>query len=186
MSERDVTPEERQDLEDQRAQRYRALANVRDRDALHDALAKDPSLWDSDAPLTRVAARWRQLDARRTEQRRDEIAAEAQADLTPTVDLDPLATVLAREEFAELQHALAQLDPRDLHLVWLHASGYSDAEVVAIWNRLGFEPSDPTPAALRKRRSRALAHLRDLVTDPGRTDAAPTSQDETSPESDAR
>jgi hypothetical protein len=153
-----VTDERR--IEEQRAGRYRELANVRDRDALHDALVKDPTLWDKDAPLTVVAARWRSLDETRRTRRRREIAARTPPEADTDLSVDPLAILLAREELDGVRKALAELDPRDLHVLWLHAAGYSDEEVLQIWRRLGFEPRDPSPEWLRKRRQRARERLR--------------------------
>jgi hypothetical protein len=158
MNERDVTRSQR--AEEQHARRYRELANVRDRDALHDALVLDPTLWDKDAPLTVVAARWRSFDAARRRQRREEIAARTAPGADPDLSLDPLSIVLAREELDGVRDALMGLDPRDRFILWLTGAGYSDEEILAIWQGQDFQPSRPTELWLRKRRQRARAQLK--------------------------
>lgn len=161
MSGDDVTPAERKRRVQQRASLYRRLAGFKDRDALHEALTRNPSLLDRDVPTVIAAARFRGLDEHRKEARRARIVTESAAELLPSqLSLDPLQAVLAREELAQLRAALAELDQIDLLVVWLHASGHSDQEIADTWDALKLKPAAPSPAAIRKRRARVREQLR--------------------------
>lgn len=165
MSDSDVTSDRQRRLEDDRTRRYRKLDGIRDRDALQDALARDPSLWDKDTPIVIAAARFRHVDERRRAARRAEILAQAPTE-TPAADRwDPLARLLAREALNELRAALAELDRRDLIVIWLHASGHTDQEIIRTWNALELSPRDPSPDSIRKRRERVRANLRARLRD---------------------
>jgi hypothetical protein len=163
MSDPDVTAEQRKRREQERAHRYRQLEGFRDRDALHEALARDPRLWDKDAPIVVAAARYQELDERRRTARRSRLTAKASADPPPLHAWDPLALVLAREEFTELRSALAELDRQDLLVLWLHAAGHSDRDIATTWDALELKPSSPSLASIRKRRERVRAHLRERL-----------------------
>ncbi|MDQ3741228.1 MAG: hypothetical protein M3389_09835 [Actinomycetota bacterium] len=111
-----------------------------------------------------AAARFRALDEQRRAARRAEIETDpVSADpAAPAGVWDPLAVVLAREEMRELLGALADLDERDLHVVWLSAVGHTDEEIAVRLEELSLGPR-LSPDAIRQRRSRAVKRLREQL-----------------------
>jgi hypothetical protein len=160
MSDPDVTPEDARRLEEERTRRYKRLDGFRDRDALQAALARDQTLWDKDAPIVVFAAKLQAAEERRLEARRARIIAEWPSEPEPVNRFDPLALVLAREEFAQLRAELGELDPRDLLVLWLNAAGYSEEDIARAWDAQGLQPPSPSLASLRQRRARVRRRLR--------------------------
>jgi hypothetical protein len=70
---------------------------------------------------------------------------------------------MADEALGELLIELAELDPRDILVLWSTAAGRSDAEIAGEWDELQFQPSNPSPDLIRKRRERARTRMRDRL-----------------------
>jgi hypothetical protein len=141
---------------------YRALTRAADLDAVHDLIvAKGAEVLDLPFPYLVVAARNRARDRYRRRTRED---LTGQPELGSTGSAwDPLELVVANDELRRTLERLAAMDDRDVLVVWSSANGLSDAEIVSAWNDLGFQPPDPTPDAIRKRRERARRELSSRV-----------------------
>jgi hypothetical protein len=147
---------------------YVALSQAVDLDGLHDLIAtKGMEILELPFPYLVVAARNRVRDRLRRQAREDPSASANTPDAAASPILwDPLELVMANDELRRTLEALAAMDDRDVLVVWLSAQGSSDEEIVAEWDSLGFAPSHPTLAAVRKRRERARAELRRRVDRP--------------------
>jgi hypothetical protein len=160
-------------LAGQRIAHYRELLAASDADSVHDLVVRHgPEILDRDLPYLIVAAR-NQLrsEMRRGSSRYDTPVSEPPQETTVEGSAwDPLARVMAHERLRELAEAMAGLDPRDVLVLWAHAAGHSDAEIIEQWNRLGFSPLGPTAVAIRKRRERAGQLVRDRLSRPSATD----------------
>ncbi len=150
-------------LDDRQLAHYRALLASTDADAVHDLIARHgPEILDRDLPYLIVAARNQLRSELRRPSRRHVVLTSA-APEQPTAEgsiWDPLARVTADESRRALLLALAELDPRDVLVLWSRAAGRTDAEVAAQWDQLGFSPPNPSETAIRKRRERAGERLR--------------------------
>ena len=152
-------------LSDAQRQRYQALLEVSDPDALHDLLVRHgPGILDRDLPYLVVAARNQLRSKSRRGAPRHELPTEQipEGQAEPSI-WDPLARVISDERMEALLNALGELDPRDLLVVWSHAAGRSDAEIAAQWDQLGFDPHNPSEESIRKRRQRARGRLRERL-----------------------
>jgi hypothetical protein len=134
-----------------------------DADALHQLLVeKGPSLLDAQIPYLVVAARNRNRSVDRRDRRRavlEERLIESDTVLKPFVN-DPADLVVERAELDDAMVVLGSLDARYSWPLWWHAAGFSDDEIIELWNDAGFEPPNPSAAAIRKRRERARLVLR--------------------------
>jgi hypothetical protein len=159
-----VTPNRPQLLDERQLAHYRVLLESTDADSVHDLIVRQgPEILDRDLPYLIVAAR-NQLRSRmrRGPEHYDVPTSEVPATATGEGSIwDPLARATTHETLRELALAMANLDPRDVLVLWSHANGHSDAEIVAEWDQLGFKPSSPTYVAIRKRRERAVQRLRE-------------------------
>jgi hypothetical protein len=149
-----------------------------DAETLHQLLVEQgPDLLDASVPYLVVAAKHRSISAFRRDARRVEL--EERHSITHArgagpFAIDPADIVVARSELAEVVEALGQLDPRYSWPLWWHAAGFSDDEIVALWNDAGFQPPNPSLPTLRKRRERARVALSRLIqSDDGSTDREP-------------
>jgi hypothetical protein len=145
-----------------------------DLDALHDVFERTGgSILDRSVPYALVATRNRLRDVGRSDSRRRDREGSYEAALqAPGVEaLDPAERLDAREDLRRAIRALAQLEERDAWLLWWHAGGFSDAEVVDLWTDAAFEPHRPSAAYLAVRRHRARSRLREIFDD---DDSAPS------------
>jgi hypothetical protein len=161
-----VTPQGRQGAMDHaQLARYRELLKASDADDVHELIARHGAeILSRDLPYLVVAVR----NTRRSALRRGAERYETPTKHPPEVaDLesvwDPVARVIAHEGLRELASAMAELAPQDVLVLWAHASGHSDQEIVRQWEELGFTPPHPSSELIRKRRERAGARLRGLV-----------------------
>ncbi len=154
-------------LSDEHLRRYRELLRASDADAVHDLLVRHgPEILDRDLPYLVVAARHQLINSERRGASRFEIPL-AEVPEQPTQEgsiWDPLASAIAMESTRELVRALAELDDRDVLVLWGRAANRSDEELAREWDRLGFTPSSPSTAAIRKRRERANVKVRQRLT----------------------
>jgi hypothetical protein len=152
-------------MSEQWRERYSELLRVVDPDALHDLVVRHgPEILERDLPYLVVAARnQRRGKLRRGAARYEVPSADVRAGEAAGSVWDPLARVVARETLRELLAELAELDPRDVLALWSHAAGRTDAEIVAEWDALGFEPANPSEASIRQRRSRTRQRLRERL-----------------------
>ncbi|MDQ1422139.1 MAG: hypothetical protein QOJ52_4101 [Acidimicrobiaceae bacterium] len=152
--------------EERRAIYARLLDEDLDRDALDQLLVdKGPRLLDADIPYVVAAVRNRRLSALRRDARRAELEVhQATSDrFLEGSAFDPADVVVARSELEAVISALADMDPRYSWTLWWHAAGHTDAEITDLWNDAGFNPPDPTPESIRKRRERARSRLRGVL-----------------------
>ncbi|HEX3391569.1 MAG TPA: hypothetical protein VHS55_03310 [Solirubrobacteraceae bacterium] len=159
-----MTPKRRKGLDDRRLAHYRALLASADADAVHDLIVRHGAeILDRDLPYLVVAARNQLRSSKRSGPERYDTPM-GELPERPTAEgsiWDPLARIAAHEGLLALARSLAELDARDVLVLWSHAAGHSDAEIVAQWDRLGFSPPNPTEVAIRKRRERAGQRLRE-------------------------
>jgi hypothetical protein len=145
--------------------RYRELLKASDADDVHELIARHGAqILGRDLPYLIVAVR----NTRRSALRRGAVRYETPTQHPPEVAApesvwDPVARVIANEGLRDLASAMAELAPQDILVLWAHASGHSDEEIVRQWDRLGFTPPHPSLELIRKRRERAGARLRELV-----------------------
>jgi DNA-directed RNA polymerase specialized sigma24 family protein len=155
------SPEDEADVEETRRRVYERLKNVADEDAVHDLIARHgPQFLDRDLPFLIVAAR-NQLRSRLRRAHREHLALQMPDLADPSGDAYDAAT--GRIGVDALLSALARLDPRDTLLLWRFAEGVPDKEIAAEWEARQLKPSNPSAAALRKRRERAREKLRSML-----------------------
>lgn len=143
---------------------YRVLLdeglNADDLDALLER--EGAALLDRHIPYLVVAARNRRRDVDRRERRRSVLEGVAHQDrglATPSV-LDPAEVVEARAELSAVVEQLGRLDPRYSWPLWWHAAGFTDDEIIELWDEAELTPPHPTRETIRKRRERARSMLR--------------------------
>jgi len=160
-----VTRRRGREWTEERRQLYVQLLDERlDADALHQLLVdKGTDLLDASVPYLVVAARNRARSTARRERRRADLESAATSQTRPSV-FDPADIVAARQELSAVIVELGRLDPAYSWPLWWHAGGFSDDDIVELWNDAGFEPRNPSPAAIRKRRQRARSDLRSRLT----------------------
>lgn len=143
---------------------YMRALGVTDIDSLHEVVAKrGVAVLHKGLPYVVLAARLEMLAAARTSSRRRGIREEKRHELSATSTWDPYEQTAKFEGLRALADALAELPDGDILTIWRNAEGYSDKEIIKEWKQLGLEPSNPTPASIRKRRERARRWLRDKV-----------------------
>jgi hypothetical protein len=136
---------------------YERLKRATDLDALHEIIAaRGPSILDRGFPYLLVAARNRARSRHRQETRRSDASPEDSANRSRW---DPFEQLSGRETLRRLLDCLAELADEDALILWRHAQGWSDDEILEEWKALGFEPREPSAALLRKRRERARNEL---------------------------
>jgi hypothetical protein len=152
-------------LSNRQRRHYVALLRASDPDALHDLLVRNgPEILDRDLPYLVIAARNQLRSRLRRGAASHEIPSpDVRADEEAGSLWDPLARVMADEALGELLIELAELDPRDILVLWSTAAGRSDAEIAGEWDELQFQPSNPSPDLIRKRRERARTRMRDRL-----------------------
>ena len=148
--------------------RYRELLRASDADAVHDLVIRHgPEDPRARPPISR--GRRTQPVAKRRAARGGAGRYEIPSPNVPEPATaegsiwDPVARVIADEGLRELAGALGELDPRDVLVLWGRAASRSDEEIAAEWDRLGFTPSSPSAAAIRKRRERAGVQVRERL-----------------------
>lgn len=157
-------PEGDAGIEETRRRVYERLRRVADEDSVHDLVARyGPEILDRDLPFLIVAAR-NQLRSRMRRAHSEQLALQVPDAADPRGDAFDVAT--GQIGVDALLSALARLDPRDTLLLWRVAEGVPDQEVADEWDARGLLPSNPSPAALRKRRERARARLRETLESP--------------------
>lgn len=145
---------------------YRALINSRsvDDDSIHEMVHRfGVEILDRDFPYLLAVAKGLTKSEARTESRRRGLLEASAA--RPKSVVDPLSAALNNDALRRTLEALARLPDADARLLWWHALGHSDEEILELWRAAQLEPRDLSPAALRQRRSRARRLLRDEVGD---------------------
>jgi hypothetical protein len=156
--------EDTSELDDERLGTYKRLREIADPDAVHDLVASyGPGILDRGLPYLVVAARNRLHSRMRGGHNRFEIPTGNLPDTEAISAWDPLARIAASEQLATLVSTLADMDDRDVLVVWRHAEGVPDDEIRAEWDARGFQPRSPSMASIRKRRERARTTLRALL-----------------------
>jgi hypothetical protein len=157
--------EETNELDAERLRTYQQLREIADHDDVHDLLARyGPSILDRGLPYLVVAARNRLRSRLRRGYSRYEVPTQDPLPDEPTSRVwDPLTRLVASEQLRKLLSELATMDDRDVLVVWRHAEGVADEEILAEWNARGFLPRMPSVGSIRKRRERARETLRKLL-----------------------
>lgn len=142
-------------------QLYRRLVTAVGEEALHDLVGRSgPSVLDLPFPYVVVAARNRLRDRQRLGHRTVTTDPSELPEVPAAPSWDPLEIALTSDTLRRTLEALAEMDDRDVLVVWLHAQDRSDAEIAVTWDALGLQPPSPSEVAIRKRRERARAALR--------------------------
>jgi len=138
------------------------LTRVSDIDGLHDLIAaKGVEILELPFPYLVVAARNRARDQVKRHLRETSVSFDDVPDLPASPSLwDPVELVATSDELGRTLKALADMDDRDVLVIWLAAQGKTSEEIVATWDELGFTPRHPEVAAIRQRRKRARAALK--------------------------
>jgi hypothetical protein len=143
---------------------YERVAQTGDVDGLHTLIARyGTAILRRGVPYVLIAARNRDRDSIRRQRARREVPLLPESDGSTTSLWDPGETISHREDLRAVLDAMATLDPKDAFLIWAAARGDSDSNVSDQWSALGFEPSAPSGAYMRKRRERARAQLKAVV-----------------------
>lgn len=143
---------------------YRALVQSRSvaEDSVHEMIHRfGPRILRRDFPYLVTVAKGLGQSADRTAQRRQDILARHGA--RPRSSLDPLEAVVENAALRETLEALAKLPDDDALLLWWHALGFSDEEIMKMWSDAG--QTGLSEVAIRQRRSRSRRALKLLVKD---------------------
>ena len=143
---------------------YIRALGLTDIDSLHEVVAKHGvAVLQKGLPYVVLAARLEMLSSARTNSRRRDIREKNRRELSTASGWDPYEQTAQSEVLRAITNALAELPYGDVLTIWRNAEGYSDREIVEEWKRIGLRPEKPTPAAIRKRRERAIVRLREMV-----------------------
>jgi hypothetical protein len=136
-------------------------------EAIHDLIVRSgPAILDRGISYLIVAARRRRAETWRTEKRRRDLLqqhGEEVAAALPQSVWDPDVILSANRALRCVVDALSELEDEDVLVVWRHAQGVRDDEIVKEWDERGFQPPAPTTDLIRKRRERARQALRDRL-----------------------
>jgi DNA-directed RNA polymerase specialized sigma24 family protein len=133
-----------------------------DLDTVHDLIAKHgPGILQRGLPYLLVAARNLARDRHRQARRRHESSIDNIDVPDPTDGGDVQAALRLTALSSRLVEALGALGERDAVLLWEGARGSSDEAIAREFVRRGWDSQPASRAAIRKRRERATARLRE-------------------------
>jgi hypothetical protein len=143
---------------------YQRVRGIADGDSLHEVIAKKGvEILRKGLPYVVLAARLQKTSEQRTEGRRSALRTEKGVGWEAKTSWDPYEKIEQSEGLHALATALSELPDTDVLAVWRNAEGYSDEEIIREWHAMGFQPVNPSPDVIRKRRERARQWLKARV-----------------------